>query len=150
MPDERLTIGELADRTGVATSALRYWEEFGLLPAPARVCGRRRYPLSAVGLVGLILLLRDVGFTLREINAVIASRSPDGDGEGDGDGDGWRELHQRKLTELDERIAQALAARTAVAHALACPHEDIFDCPNFTSVVAARLAGSSLEKAHPH
>ena len=144
MPDERLTIGELADRTGVATSALRYWEEFGLLPAPARVCGQRRYPLSAIGLVGLILLLRDVGFTLREINALIASRSPAGDG------DGRRELHRRKLTELDERIAQAQAARTAVAHTLACPHEDIFDCPNFTSVVAARLAGSSLEKAHPH
>jgi len=142
MPDEQLTIGELANRTGVATSALRYWEELGLLPAPARVSGQRRYPPSAVGLVGVILFLRDVGFTLRDVKALIASRSLAADG--------WRELAQRKLTELDQRIAQAQAARTAVAHALACPHEEILDCPNFASVVAARLAGSSLEEAHPH
>lgn len=130
MPEEQLTIGELAQRTGVATSALRYWEECGLLPA------------STVGLVGEILLLRDVGFTLREVKALIAARSQAGDG--------WRELHQRKLTELDQRIARAQAARTAIAHALACRHEDTRECPNFASVVAARLAGSSLEEAHPH
>jgi DNA-binding transcriptional MerR regulator len=130
MPEEQLTIGELAQRTGVATSALRYWEECGLLPA------------STVGLVGEILLLRDVGFTLREVKALIAARSQAGDG--------WRELHQRKLTELDQRIARAQAARTAIAHGLACRHEDTRECPNFASVVAARLAGSSLEEAHPH
>src|SRR2546430_13539854 len=64
---EQLTIGGLARATGVATSALRYWEELGLLPAPARVSGQRRYPASAVELVGLILVLRDIGFTLREL-----------------------------------------------------------------------------------
>lgn len=142
MSEEPLTIGELARRTGVATSALRYWEELGLLPAPARVSGQRRYPQSAVGLVGEILVLRDVGFTLRELNALITSRSSAADG--------WRELHQRKLTELDQRIAQAQAARTAIAHALACPHEDIHECPNFGSVIAARLTGSSFEEAHSH
>ncbi|MEU7859819.1 MerR family transcriptional regulator [Nonomuraea sp. NPDC049141] len=138
--DEQLTIGELANRTGVATSALRYWEELGLLPAPARVSGQRRYPPSAVGLVGVVVMLRDVGFTLREIKAFIASRSPTGDG--------WRELYQRKLTELDQRIAQAQVARTAIAHGLACPHKDIFECPNFVGGIAAHLAGASLEEAH--
>ncbi|WP_214414801.1 MerR family transcriptional regulator [Sphaerisporangium fuscum] len=137
---EQLTIGELASRTGVATSALRYWEELGLLPAPARVSGQRRYPPSAVELVGVVLLLRDVGFTLREVKAFLASRSPDGDG--------WRELYRRKLGELDQRIARAQVARTAIAHGLACPHEDIFECANFTGGVAALLAGSSLEEAH--
>jgi DNA-binding transcriptional MerR regulator len=142
MSDEQLTIGELARTSGVATSALRYWEELGLLPTPARVSGQRRYPASAVGLVGLILSLRDVRFTLRELKALIASRS---------DGlDAWRELAQRKLAELDERITQAQAARTAIAHALACQHQDILNCPNFASVIAARLAGSPLEQAHPH
>ncbi|MDP8930739.1 MAG: MerR family transcriptional regulator [Actinomycetota bacterium] len=142
MPEEQLTIGELANRTGVATSALRYWEQCGLLPAPARVLGQRRYPQSTVGLVGEILILRDVGFTLRELKSLIAARSSAVDG--------WRELHQRKLTELDRRIAHAQAARTATAHALACPHEDIHECPNFGRVIAARLAGSSLEQAHQH
>jgi DNA-binding transcriptional MerR regulator len=137
---EQLTIGELASRTGVATSALRYWEELGLLPAPARVSGQRRYPPSAAGLVGVVLALRNVGFTLREVKAFIASRSLAGDG--------WRELYQRKLTELDQRIAQAQVARTAVAHGLGCPHKDIFECSSFASGVAAILAGCSLEEAH--
>jgi DNA-binding transcriptional MerR regulator len=142
MPDEQLAIGELANRTGVATSALRYWEELGLLPPPPRVSGQRRYPPSAVELVGVILFLRDVGFTLRDLKALIASRALAVDG--------WRELAQRKLAELDQRMAQAQAARTAIVHALACPHEEILDCPNFASVIAARLAGSSLDAAHPH
>jgi DNA-binding transcriptional MerR regulator len=141
MPDRQLTIGELASRTGVATSALRYWEELGLMPAPSRVSGQRRYPPSAVELVGIILFLRDVGFSLRELKALIASlQAPNG----------WRQPAQHKLTELDERIAQAQAARTAIAHALACPHEDILQCPNFVSVITARLAGSPLQEAHPH
>jgi DNA-binding transcriptional MerR regulator len=140
--DEQLAIGELARRTGVATSALRYWEELGLLPAPARVGGQRRYPPSAIGLVGAILLLRDVGFTLREVRGLTASGSfaPDG----------WRDSARRKLTELDRRIAQAQAARTALAHALDCPHEDVQACPTYARILAARLAGSSLEEAHRH
>ncbi|MEV5741962.1 MerR family transcriptional regulator [Microbispora rosea] len=138
--DEQLTIGELARRTGVATSALRYWEELGLLPAPARVSGQRRYPPSAVGLVGVVLMLRDVGFTLREVKTFVASRSPAGDG--------WRELYHRKLAELDQRIARAQVARTAIAHGLACPHEDILECSNFATGVAAVLEGRSLEEAH--
>src|SRR3954468_21476886 len=138
--DEQLTIGDLASRTGVATSALRYWEELGLLAAPVRVSGQRRYPPSAVGLVGVVLALRNVGFTLREVEAFIASQSRAGDG--------WRELYQRKLSELDQRIAQAQVARTAIAHGLACPHKDIFECSNFATGVAALLAGSSLEEAH--
>ncbi|MFI0730639.1 MerR family transcriptional regulator [Streptomyces sp. NPDC021225] len=141
-PMKQLTIGELARITGVATSALRYWEELGLVPIPARVSGQRRYPASAVGLVGLILLLRDVGFTLRETKALVAPRSDDPSA--------WRELHQRKLAELDEHIAQAQTARTAIAHALACPHDDIHSCPNFAGVLGARLAGAPLHEAHPH
>src|ERR1700742_5119726 len=139
MADEQLTIGELASRTGVATSAVRYWEQLGLLPPPVRVSGQRRYPSSSVGLVGEILILRDVGFSLREIATLVAMRSSAADG--------WRELQERKLAELDERIAQLQAARTAIAHGLACPHEDIHECPTFLRGVAARLAGASLAEA---
>ncbi|HZA78031.1 MAG TPA: MerR family transcriptional regulator [Acidimicrobiales bacterium] len=142
MVDQHLTIGELAKRTGVATSALRYYEELGLMPAPIRVSGQRRYPESAVGLVGVILFLRDVGFSLRESKALLASRASAVDG--------WRQLAHRKLAELDEQIAKSQAAREAISHALSCPHEDIATCPNFASVVAGCLAGKPLKEAHTH
>jgi DNA-binding transcriptional MerR regulator len=141
MADELLTIGDLGRRTGVATSALRYYEDLGLLRPATRVSGRRRYPPDAVGVVGAILFLRDVGFTLEEIRGLMAarSRSPRS----------WRDLARRKITELDERIAEAQAARVAVEHALACPHEDIVTCPNFQEVVRLRLEGKPLQEVHP-
>jgi DNA-binding transcriptional MerR regulator len=105
-----LTIGDVTRRTRVAASALRYWEELGLLPAPARVSGRRRYPESVVDHVGVILLRRDAGFSLAE--------------------------------------QKALAAREAIQHGLRCPHADVLDCPNFRTLVGARLDGQSLEEAH--
>lgn len=142
MPDSLLTIGELACRAGVATSAVRYWEELGLLPAPARISGQRRYPASDAGRIGVILLLRDAGFTLAEQKEFMASHAA---APGD-----WQRLARRKLAELDEQIAKARTARDAIGHALRCPHQDILECPNFASLVAARLAGQPLRETHPH
>ncbi len=142
MSDRLLTIGELARRTGIAPSALRYYEELGLLPAPDRISGQRRYPEAAVELVGIIMLLRDVGFTLAEQKAFMAARA--------GAPDTWRRLAQRKLAELDEQIAKAQAAREAIDHALRCPHEDILQCTNFRGLVTASLAGRPLHEAHSH
>jgi DNA-binding transcriptional MerR regulator len=142
MSDPLLTIGELACRSGVATSALRYWERLGLIPAPARISGQRRYPASAAGRVGVILLLRDAGFTLAEQRAFIEAHTI---APGD-----WQRLARRKVAELDEQIAKAQTAREAIDHALRCPHEDILECPNFASLMAARLAGQSLHETHPH
>ena len=136
--DGLLTIGELARRAGVATSALRYYEELGLLPAPARISGQRRYPESAARLVGAILLYRDAGFTLAEQKALLAAS---GSGE-------WGRLARRKLAELDEQIARAQAARDAIRHGLRCPHDDITQCPNFRAGVTARLAGQPLSRSH--
>jgi DNA-binding transcriptional MerR regulator len=139
-PRGLLTIGELARRAGVTTSALRYYEELGLLPAPARVSGQRRYPESAARLVGAILLYSDAGFTLAEQKALLASRAA---APGD-----RRQLMRRKLAELDEQIARARAAREAISHGLRCPHQDITQCPNFNAGVTARLAGQPLSRSH--
>lgn len=135
-----LTIGELARRARVTTSALRYYEELGLLPSPARVSGQRRYPASAARLVAAILLYSDAGFTLAEQKTLMTS----GPGE-----PGWRQLAQRKLAELDEQITRAQAAREAVSHGLRCPHEDLTQCPNFNAGLTARLAGQPLSQSHP-
>jgi hypothetical protein len=61
----------------------------------------------------------------------------------------WRALAGRKLAELDARIAEAQAARVAVEHALACPHDDVVACPNFQEVVRRRLAGKPIQEVHP-
>jgi DNA-binding transcriptional MerR regulator len=131
-----LTIGELATHTGVATSALRYYEELDLLQPASRVSGQRRYGEAAVGVVGAILFLRDIGFTLAEISQLIESRSVSPDA--------WRDLARRKLDELDRQILDAQAARIAIDHALLCPKDDLLECPNFWAVVGQRLEGRSL------
>jgi DNA-binding transcriptional MerR regulator len=139
-PPVLLTIGELARRAGVTTSTLRYYEELGLLPRPARISGQRRYPESAARQVGAILLYRDAGFTLAEQKALAASdQSPSGE---------WSRLAQRKLAELDQQIAAAQAARDAIRHGLRCPREDITQCPNFNAGITARLAGQPLARSH--
>jgi DNA-binding transcriptional MerR regulator len=108
-----LTIGELARRAGVTASALRYYEELGLLPAPARVSGQRRYPESAARLVAAILLYSDAGFTLAEQKALLATRA--------GTPGDRRQLMQRKLADLDEQIARAQAVRRPSGTGCAAP-----------------------------
>jgi DNA-binding transcriptional MerR regulator len=139
-PGALLTIGELARRTGVTTSALRYYEELGLLPAAARVSGQRRYPESAARVVGTILLYSDAGFTLAEQKALMAA--------GEDPRAEWARLARRKLAELDEQIARAEAARDAIRHGLRCPHEDITQCPHFNLGITARLTGQPLARSH--
>jgi DNA-binding transcriptional MerR regulator len=139
-PSGLLTIGELARRAGVTASALRYYEELGLLPPPARISGQRRYPESAARLVAAILLFSDAGFTLAEQKALLAT--------GASAPGSRRQLMLSKLAELDEQIARAQAAREAISHGLRCPHEDITQCPNFNAGLTARLAGQPLARSH--
>ena len=142
MPQLLLTIGELSERTGITPSALRYYEELGLMPAAQRASGKRRYGASAVELAGMIVLLRDVGFSLAEMKALLSARSKSADA--------WRELARHKLAELEERIERAQVARVALQHALRCKHEDLLRCPDFAGVLAPRLAGKPLREAHAH
>jgi MerR family copper efflux transcriptional regulator len=142
MSDQLLTIGELAQRTGLAPSALRYYEELSLLPPAPRVSGKRRYPPSFVEMIGVILLLRDVGFSLAETKILMASRTESPTT--------WRGLVRRKVAELDDQIEKATLARVALKHALRCRQQNALECPNFSNVVAARLSGLSLAEAHSH
>jgi len=139
-PSGLLTIGELARRAGVTASAVRYYEELGLLPAPTRISGQRRYPESAARLVAAIPLYSDAGFTLAEQKALLAA--------GVGTPGDRRQLMRRKLAELDEQIARAQAVREAISHGLHCPHDDITQCPNFNAGITARLAGQPLSRSH--
>ena len=126
----------------MAPSALRYYDEVGLLRPTKRASGRRLYSSDAVGIVGAILFLRDAGFTLNEIKRMVSRRSSAPRR--------WRALAERKLVELDGTIAKAQAARVAIEHGLACPQENLLECPNFWRVVGGLLEGRSLADVHTH
>jgi DNA-binding transcriptional MerR regulator len=122
-----MAIGELAERTGVAATALRYYDDLGLVRPVARVGGQRRYDDAAVKAVGVVLFLRDVGFTLEQIRSMVA------------DDRSWRAMAKAKLAELDEAAANIEAARTAIQHALRCPEPSPATCPRFWSIVEDRV-----------
>jgi DNA-binding transcriptional MerR regulator len=125
-----LTIGELAEQAGVATSALRYYEELGLLEPAERRSGRRYYWRTAIETVGGILFLRDVGFTLTEIGELRSSSA---------DRPARRALLASKLEELARKAMEISIARDALTHGLDCPAPDILACPNFIAGVHERL-----------
>jgi DNA-binding transcriptional MerR regulator len=124
----RVAIGDLARRTGTATSALRYYERIGLLPRAERAGGRRHYPPSSAERLALIRLCQDAGFTLAEIRQLLAASSRRS----------WNRLAEAKIDELDTRIAEAQRAKELLEHALACPHRDLLTCPNFRAALQAR------------
>jgi MerR family redox-sensitive transcriptional activator SoxR len=126
-----VVIGELARRTGVAGSALRYYERVGLLSPEARLGGRRYYGASVAERVAVVQLCQEAGFTLREIRALLAGWR--------GRGRAWTHLARAKVKELETRIAQAERAKALVQHALACPHASLVTCPNFRAAVAVHL-----------
>jgi DNA-binding transcriptional MerR regulator len=136
MPDNdaRLPIGELARRAGTAPSALRYYERIGLLPPAERAGGKRHYPPSSAERLALIRLYRDAGFTLEEIRQLLSAGARRAS---------WTPLAERKIAELDARIAEAQRAKDLLEHALGCPHRDLLTCPNFRAAVQARLEGGS-------
>lgn len=137
---EALAIGELAQRTGVTTSTLRYYDELGLVRPARRVSGQRRYGPDAVATVSAVRFFQEAGFTLAEAKRILASRKrPAG---------AWRSLAVRKSDELRQRIARDEAALQALEHALACPKDDLLACPNFWSTVQGVLDGAELADAH--
>jgi DNA-binding transcriptional MerR regulator len=132
VPEDGLVpIGELARRTGVATSALRYYERIGLLAPAARAGQVRHYPPSTAERVALIRLYRDAGFTLAEIRRLLAATSQGRPA--------WGRLAERKIAELDARIADAQRAKKLIKHALDCPHRDLLSCPNFRTALEDHL-----------
>jgi len=133
-----LSIGDLSARTGVAVTALRYYDELGLVRPSTRESGQRRYPDAAVRAVGVVIFLRDIGFSLAEIAELTAITART---------DRWSELVDDKLAEIAEQQHRLAVARTALEHARDCPAEHPSRCPRFWSIIDARLEGTALEAA---
>lgn len=133
-----LTIGQLADATGVPTSTIRFWERRDLLTPAARSGGQRRYTEDALARVGLLRLCQDAGFTLTEIRQVLAQRAVDPTR--------WRELVEAKMDDVANSLRKLNKAYELLGHALECHHEDIMKCPDFQAAVEQRV-GQAPEDA---
>jgi DNA-binding transcriptional MerR regulator len=110
---------------------LRYYERIGLLPPAERAGGKRHYPPAAAERLAFVRLYQDAGFTLKEIRQLLTA--------GSRQRARWTPLAERKIAELDARIAEAQRAKDLLEHALNCPHHDLLTCPNFRAALQARL-----------
>jgi MerR family redox-sensitive transcriptional activator SoxR len=110
-----MKIGELASRTGLRTSAIRYYEGVGLLPPPHRSGGQRRYPDDAVYRVLLIRFARNMGFTLGEIKVFLSGLR-----ENAPVGPRWKKLAYRKIQEVEQTIERSLQLKSLLQHLLQC------------------------------
>jgi MerR family transcriptional regulator, redox-sensitive transcriptional activator SoxR len=110
-----MKIGELASRTGLRTSAIRYYQAVGLLPPPHRSGGQRRYSDDAVYRVLLIRFARNMGFTLDEIRVFLSGLR-----ENAPVGPRWKKLAYRKIQEVEQTIERSLQLKSLLQHLLQC------------------------------
>lgn len=110
-----MTIGQVAARAGLNASHVRYYEEVGVLPEPARVSGQRRYDDDVLRRLAIIDVAQRAGLTLEEIRDLTGPH-PDGDEVSSR----MRELAERKLPDIDALIERAQAVRRWLQVASAC------------------------------
>ena len=125
-----LSIGEIAREAGVATSALRYYEKAGLLPAPARLSKQRRYDQQILGRIRIILLARDAGFTVSETRTFLSDFPL-----GTTPAARWRAMAKEKLAELDALMARVSDMKSILEASFRCECRRLEDCER---LVAAR------------
>jgi MerR family redox-sensitive transcriptional activator SoxR len=118
-----MRIGEIAERAGLHTSAVRYYEQVGLLPEPDRESGRRVYDESILDRLAVLQFAKGCGFTIREMRELMAPllrATPISKR--------WQKLARAKLEELEELISRAQSMRQYLAAALECQCHDAPEC----------------------
>jgi MerR family transcriptional regulator, redox-sensitive transcriptional activator SoxR len=113
---ELLAIGEVAGRSGIAPSALRYYEQQGLIAASRTAGGARRYPRSVLRRLAIIRAGRNVGLTLPEIRAALATLP----GDRPPTADDWARLSEGWRARLDEQIAALERLRDGLTSCIGC------------------------------
>jgi MerR family redox-sensitive transcriptional activator SoxR len=113
---ELLTIGEVARRSGVASSALRFYEERGLIASERAGSGHRRFPRAVLRRIAFIVFAQRIGLTLDEIGAELAKLPPDrAPTRGD-----WARLSSGWSGRIDERIAELQRLKAGLTECIGC------------------------------
>jgi MerR family redox-sensitive transcriptional activator SoxR len=122
--DFMLTIGEIARRSGVASSALRFYEEKGLIVSERAGSGHRRYPRSALRRIAFIVFAQRIGLSLEEIAAELAKlpqkRTPTRSD--------WERLSGEWSKRIDERIVELERLKSGLTKCIGCGCLSIDKC----------------------
>ena len=143
MDETTLTIGQLAQRFDLNTSAIRYYEANGVLPAPARQSGQRRYGPDAIRRMEVLDVAKKAGFTLDEARVLLQSAD-----QGTPAFESLRELAARKLPEVEALIERAQAMRAWLLTATDCSCTSLDVCALFAPNGEKPASAEALHITH--
>lgn len=119
-----MRIGEVAKKSGIPASTLRYYEDFGLIPEPRRVNGQRDYNTQIFTILDTIQLAQDAGFTLREIRQLMDSRDIR---------EQWKLMARIKLGDVQQTIRELRLMEEQLLQSLRCKCDSGDTCTYFPS-----------------
>lgn len=129
-------INEVGRLLGMASSALRYYDERGLVPAAARNKGKRWYGPHELRRLAFIKIAQRLGIPLATVAAILDAPGPD-----------WRTTVRAQIGDLDHLIEQAKGARYFLEHALDCPVDHpARDCSSMTDALDHIVDGGTVEQ----
>jgi MerR family redox-sensitive transcriptional activator SoxR len=118
-----LEIGAIARKAGIQASAIRFYEQIGLLKAPDRINGRRRYSPDVLPQLRAIQVAQEAGFTLNEISTLFSGFSEDTPVS-----TRWREMAERKMGEVDALISKAQRMKQVLEEGVRCGCVELEGC----------------------
>jgi DNA-binding transcriptional MerR regulator len=131
-----ISIGEAAARLRMSTSALRYYDERGLVCPRARRAGKRMYGSDELRRLAFIKIFHRLGLPLETAAAVLDAPSPQ-----------WRDVVREQIAQLDEVIAQAQGAQRFLTHAMNCPTDHpARECGTMTGALDRLVEGMSVDQ----
>ena len=131
-----MSIGEVAKRAGLSSSAIRYYEREGLIGRARRRAGRRVYEAEILDRLRIIELAKNAGFTIAETRRLLHGFSSDTE-----PGERWRALAVEKMAELDRRINEARRMRQVLEAATRCRCPSFEDCAQALAEAQDRPSG---------
>ena len=134
-----LDIGEVSEKTGIRPSALRYYEEVGLISSVSRQGLRRQFPPEVLLQLKLIAMGQSAGFSLAEISGMFSKT---------GAPNLPRAILRKKADDLDRQMRELAALRDTLRHVADCPAPSHMQCPKFRRLVdfAGRRAAKRGKK----
>jgi DNA-binding transcriptional MerR regulator len=123
--EDLLDIGEVAARSGMAPSTLRFYEHEQIIASEERKGLRRQFRPGVMTTLAVVAMCREAGFTIEEIKVLLAT----------GGRQTWKTLAARKRDELRTRAAHLGTMADQLDHALGCPSRNVFDCEHFRAAL---------------